>query len=257
VTYCDVEGGEAGIGPYGIQNGIYKYNLDEDPLFVDAPAYNFLLDGIAPSPCIDTGDPLAPRDPDGSQADMGCYYQALGKLQGFVRNAQTKMLIENAMVSALNTDYGTVTYATPFGDHYTLRLPGGTYNIMCEASGYQPQTVYDVLIIDGKNKTLTFYLNPVGPISTEVELTRSIAAPGIYPNPFQTSANIEYLLQEDTHVLLKIQDLTGLDVVTLVDEFQEKGTYEAKLDGSMMELGVYFCVIKTSKGIETRKIIKQ
>ena len=256
VTYCDVEGGEAGIGPYGIQNGIYAYNIDEDPLFVDALAYNFLLDGIAPSPCIDTGDPLAPKDPDGSRADMGYTYQAIGKLQGFVRNAQTKKDIENAMVSAINTDYGTVTYTTPFGDHYTLRLPGGTYNIMCEANGYQPQTVYDVLIIDGKNKTLAFYLNPLGPIFTEVKSTGNIATPGIYPNPFQTSATIGYMLQEDTHVLLKIQDLAGLDVVTLIDEFQEKGTYQAKLDGSMMEPGVYFCVLKTSKGIETRKIIK-
>jgi hypothetical protein len=257
LTWCDVEGGEAGIEPFGIHNGIYANNLDEDPLFVDAVAYNFLLDGIAPSPCIDTGDPLAPRDPDGSQADMGCYYQALGKLQGFIRNAQTNLSIDNAMVTAQNTDYGAASYSTPFGSHFTLRLPGGIYNVMCEANGYQPQTVYDVLIIDGKNQSLSFYLNAVEPTFTEVESTGNIATPGIYPNPFQTSTSIGYMLQIDTHVLLKIQDITGLDIITLIDEFQEKGTYQAKLDGSMMEPGVYFCVLKTSSGIETRKLIKQ
>ncbi len=257
VTYCDVEGGEAGIEPLGIQNGVYENNLDEDPLFVDVPGYNFLLDGIAPSPCIDTGDPLAPRDPDGSQADMGCYYQSLGKLQGFIRNAQTNMTIGNAMVTAQNTDYGAASYSTPFGSHYTLRLPGGTYNINCEAAGYQSQTVYDVLIIDSENKSLSFYLNPVEPIFTEVESAGNMATQCIYPNPFQTSATIGYLVQEDSQVLLKIRDLHGLDIVTLVDEFQEKGTYQAKLDGSVLQPGVYFCVLKTSKGIETRKIIKQ
>ena len=76
INYCDVEGGEDGIGPYGIQSpGIYENNIDEDPLFLDIDNYNFLLDSITPSVCIDNGDPSSPADPDGSPADIGCYYQ--------------------------------------------------------------------------------------------------------------------------------------------------------------------------------------
>jgi len=91
VTYCDVAGGEAGIGPYGIQNGTYENNIDEDPLFIDTPGYNFLLDSLAPSPCIDAGDPLSPPDPDGSPADMGCYYQYF--VDGISHNQMNELMI--------------------------------------------------------------------------------------------------------------------------------------------------------------------
>ena len=57
-TYSDIEGGWQGTG-----------NIDEDPLFADM---QFHLSEN--SPCIDTGDPNSPFDPDGTIADMGAYY---------------------------------------------------------------------------------------------------------------------------------------------------------------------------------------
>jgi len=76
ITYCDVQGGESGIGPFGIQTpGVYENNIDADPLFVDITNFNFLLDNVTPSPCINAGDPTSPPDPDSSRSDMGCYQQ--------------------------------------------------------------------------------------------------------------------------------------------------------------------------------------
>ena len=72
LKYSDVEGGEAGIGPYGIQSGVYENNIDEDPLFVDPMSWDFNLI-LGSSPCIDAGDPTMP-DPDGTAPEMGCYY---------------------------------------------------------------------------------------------------------------------------------------------------------------------------------------
>ncbi|PLW92170.1 MAG: hypothetical protein C0592_12165 [Marinilabiliales bacterium] len=55
--------------------------IDADPLFADAPNNNLLLtwanypvNDATKSPCIDTGDPASPNDPDASRADMGAYY---------------------------------------------------------------------------------------------------------------------------------------------------------------------------------------
>jgi len=73
--YNDIEGGQAGISPYGIGNGVYENNIDADPLFVDITNFNFLLDNVTPSPCINAGDPTSPPDPDSSRSDMGCYQQ--------------------------------------------------------------------------------------------------------------------------------------------------------------------------------------
>jgi parallel beta-helix repeat protein len=61
VTYSDVKGGWTGTG-----------NIDADPLFVDPVNGDFHLQ--AGSPCIDTGDPNSPLDPDGTPADIGAFY---------------------------------------------------------------------------------------------------------------------------------------------------------------------------------------
>ena len=61
VTYSDIDGGYTGIG-----------NIDTEPLFVDAGNGDYSLQST--SPCIDTGDPISPLDPDGTFADMGAYY---------------------------------------------------------------------------------------------------------------------------------------------------------------------------------------
>lgn len=53
--YNDIEGGQAGIGPYGIGSGVYENNLDVNPSFADALALNFRLSHL--SPCVDAGIP--------------------------------------------------------------------------------------------------------------------------------------------------------------------------------------------------------
>ncbi|MCB2213077.1 T9SS type A sorting domain-containing protein [bacterium] len=67
---CDNSGGDW-VGALSAFEGI-NGNICEDPLFEDANNYNMRLTG--PSPCIDTGDPNLPYDPDNTIADMGAYY---------------------------------------------------------------------------------------------------------------------------------------------------------------------------------------
>jgi parallel beta-helix repeat protein len=61
VSYSDVGGGWPGEG-----------NINADPLFVDPENDDYHL--FPESPCIDTGDPGSPLDPDSTRADMGAYY---------------------------------------------------------------------------------------------------------------------------------------------------------------------------------------
>jgi hypothetical protein len=60
IGYCDVSEAFAGAG-----------NFDADPLYVDVSNHDFHL--RAGSPCIDTGNPASPLDPDGSRIDIGCF----------------------------------------------------------------------------------------------------------------------------------------------------------------------------------------
>ncbi len=187
------------------------------------------------------------------QATIGGF---IGKVQGFVRDATTRLNIESAWVSAQDSDFGAVTYYTPFGSHYTLSLPGGIYNITCEAEHYQPQTIFDFEILDGQTRSKTFYLQPEGMIFTEMDREENVHSTGIYPNPFQASTTITYSLNDDSYIWLKIQKACGQELITLVDEFQEKGIYQVVFDGSELEPGIYFCVLKTNNGVQTIKMIK-
>jgi hypothetical protein len=76
VDYSDVKGGVGGqfVGVGGTLDW-GDGNLippDDDPLFVNAGSGDYHLQDV--SPCIDTGDPASPDDPDSTTADMGAYY---------------------------------------------------------------------------------------------------------------------------------------------------------------------------------------
>ncbi len=73
ISYSDIDGGRDGIAVNN--NGAVNWgegNIDEDPLFNDPDNGDFHL--TADSPCIDTGDPEADQDPDGTRADMGALF---------------------------------------------------------------------------------------------------------------------------------------------------------------------------------------
>ena len=82
ISHSDLQDGEAGIVTNN--NGTVNWldgNIDADPLFADSANgdfhltwANFPIQDSTMSPCIDTGDPSSPLDPDGTIADMGAYY---------------------------------------------------------------------------------------------------------------------------------------------------------------------------------------
>jgi hypothetical protein len=61
-----------------------------------------------------------------------------------------------------------------------------------------------------------------------------------YPNPFNPSTTIKYQLAAPSHVTLRVYDVLGREVATLVDQRQSVGYYSAKFDGSRFSSGVYF-----------------
>ncbi|HSP88669.1 MAG TPA: T9SS type A sorting domain-containing protein, partial [Ignavibacteriaceae bacterium] len=76
-----------------------------------------------------------------------------------------------------------------------------------------------------------------------------------YPNPFNPVTNIKYSIITETDVTIKIYDILGNELKTLVDEFQRPGFYNIKLDGSNFSSGVYFYRIIANNFISTKKLI--
>ncbi|MCI0690417.1 T9SS type A sorting domain-containing protein [candidate division KSB1 bacterium] len=76
-----------------------------------------------------------------------------------------------------------------------------------------------------------------------------------YPNPFNPSTTIRFALPQREHVTLKVFDIEGREVRTLVDEEMGHGEHTVALDGSKMPSGIYIIMLSTEKFKQTRKAI--
>lgn len=76
-----------------------------------------------------------------------------------------------------------------------------------------------------------------------------------YPNPFNPITTINYSIPTPDQVSLKVFDILGREVVTLVNEKKEAGTHTIEFDASKLMSGVYFYQIKVGSFVSTRKLI--
>ena len=76
-----------------------------------------------------------------------------------------------------------------------------------------------------------------------------------YPNPFNPSTSIRFSLPSSSFTTLKIFNLIGQEVATLVNENLNAGTYEATLDGANLTSGIYFYKISAEGYTKTKKMV--
>ena len=76
-----------------------------------------------------------------------------------------------------------------------------------------------------------------------------------YPNPFNPATKIRYSLSKAGLVTLKVYDLMGEEVETLINEHKNIGIYEVSFDAANLPSGVYFYKIQADNYIETRKML--
>ena len=77
-----------------------------------------------------------------------------------------------------------------------------------------------------------------------------------YPNPFNPSTLIKYQIKDNnTFVELKVFNILGKEVKTLVNEIQDSGIHEVEFNASNLSSGVYFYTIKAGSYSATKKMI--
>jgi len=76
-----------------------------------------------------------------------------------------------------------------------------------------------------------------------------------YPNPFNPSTLIKYDVPEKSFVSIRIYDLLGEELASLVNEYKPAGSYEVQFNASNFGSGIYFYKIQSDNFIETRKMV--
>ena len=76
-----------------------------------------------------------------------------------------------------------------------------------------------------------------------------------YPNPFNPSTIIKFAVPERTRVLIKVYDILGGEITTLVNEELDAGWYEKTFDASALSTGVYIYRIQAGSYVNTKKML--
>ena len=95
----------------------------------------------------------------------------------------------------------------------------------------------------------TDLINLGNSIPTEFELLQN------YPNPFNPSTKISWQSPVGSHQTLKIYDVLGTEVATLVDEYKEAGTYEVEFNAEGITSGIYFYKLQAGSFTSVKKMI--
>ena len=76
-----------------------------------------------------------------------------------------------------------------------------------------------------------------------------------YPNPFNPTTNITYVLPKTENVSLKVYDVLGREVATLVNEVKPAGAYTVPFNASNLASGVYFYKLQAGSFVQTKKMM--
>ena len=150
---------------------------------------------------------------------------------------------KNNLEKYANIDYEVDCSGITAGEYY-LRL---VTNVNCNAS-YTLANIYnDNITLAKKN------FNKVNFSGSEIPTTYDLAQN--FPNPFNPSTTIRYQIPQDGIVTLKIYDILGSEVATLVNEEKVAGKYEVNFNASSLASGVYIYKIQSSSFVNSKKMI--
>ena len=76
-----------------------------------------------------------------------------------------------------------------------------------------------------------------------------------FPNPFNPSTVIKYDLPKEGFVKIKIYDLTGREIRSLVNEFKQAGSYSTVFNGANLSSGVYFYKLETENFRQIKRMV--
>ena len=76
-----------------------------------------------------------------------------------------------------------------------------------------------------------------------------------YPNPFNPSTTIKYQIPELSFVTIKVYDVLGNEITTLVNEEKPAGNFEVEFNASNLTSGIYFYRIQAGDFVETKKMV--
>ena len=129
---------------------------------------------------------------------------------------------------------------------------GKIVNIPISGSGTYQIINFDTI---DKLKLFIYYNNVISVIEEEPGKPDEIKLNQNYPNPFNPNTIISWQIQVSGWQTLKIFDILGNEVATLINEYRSAGSYEIEFNATSLPGGVYFYQLISGSFIQTNKMV--
>jgi photosystem II stability/assembly factor-like uncharacterized protein len=132
-----------------------------------------------------------------------------------------------------------------------------------EVPGPDSSSIYDALFVDTEHGwgcgsfgvIVKYNPNPIGIENNQTQLPARNTLYQNYPNPFNPSTSIKYYLAKPSVVRIKIYDVLGREVKTILESTQKAGEHSLRFSGDEFSTGVYFYKLETEGFSESRKMV--
>jgi hypothetical protein len=184
-------------------------------------------------------------------------------ISGSVNESGGGTEIQGATVYAVSPLSNTVVgydITEPDGTFEIQNLPPGLYQLVVDKEGYAANEI-PVYSVDADNNftiteaDLSIANYTLGVPETDNSMPIGYQLSQNYPNPFNPVTNFQFSIANSQLTILKVFDLLGREVVTLVNEVKQPGVYTMNWDASVYPSGVYYYRLQSGIFIETKKLI--
>jgi hypothetical protein len=104
-------------------------------------------------------------------------------------------------------------------------------------------------------RNFNYYDDDVSFIPSAPQVSETFKLSQNYPNPFNPATTIKFQVPENTFASLRIYDVSGKEITTILNENILRGEYEYQWNASGLPSGIYFYKLQTEKFSQTRKMI--
>ena len=192
------------------------------------------------------------------------------EVKGARWNAVAKIYIKDLEVNAVDGAIVTGSWSgLVSGTNSATADADGIVTVKSEktkSNGEITFTVTDVAKADWVYDRRTNFADPAsGSISSplgkriaeneESSIPDSYALFDNYPNPFNPTTKIKYSIPEEAYVILKVYDILGKEITSLVNQSQQPGYYEIDFNASNLSNNVYFYILQAGDFVETKKML--
>lgn len=129
-----------------------------------------------------------------------------------------------------------------------------TYTIGEKQASYKVKTINGDME-SGWSNVITYYPSKKIGSDNKSSIVHSYELEQNFPNPFNPTTIITFSIKEEAFVNLRIIDILGRDITTLVNENLSEGRHQVEFNGSSIESGIYFYEITANEFRDIKKLI--